>query len=109
MASSFRASARGRSREQSPARPAIFSTPRMVTIWRDSIRGTAEVVVERVDNRIPASRPAFEKEKESLRQQALASFRRQRVTDFLANLKAVAKINDRRKQVETSSRSTTTQ
>ncbi len=86
---------------------AAFTLP--VHVVSKPIRGTAEVVVERVDNRIPASRPAFEKEKESLRQQALASFRRQRVTDFLANLKAVAKINDRRKQVETSARSTTTQ
>jgi len=65
------------------------------------------VVVERVDNRIPASRSAFEAQKATLKQQALNQLRRQRITEFLSNLKAVAKINDRRKQVEASSRRTT--
>jgi len=73
------------------------------------IRGLGEVIVERVDNRVPASRAAFDTQKEALRQQALQSFRRQRVSDFLANLKAVAKIDDRRKQVESSARTSTTQ
>ena len=70
------------------------------------IRGMAEVVVERVDNRIPASRAAFEAQKATLRAQALNQLKRQRVTEFLANLKAVAKIDDRRKQIEASARRT---
>ena len=73
----------------------------------EPIRGTGMVVVERVDNRIPASRSAFEAQKATLKQQALNQLRRQRITEFLSNLKAVAKINDRRKQVEASSRRTT--
>jgi hypothetical protein len=64
------------------------------------------VVVERVDNRFPASRAAFEAQKEVLRQQALQTLRRQRVQQFLANLRAVAKIDDRRKDVEASARRT---
>jgi peptidyl-prolyl cis-trans isomerase D len=73
----------------------------------EPIRGMGEVVVDRVDNRIPASRAAFEAQKDVLRQQALQQLRQQRVRDFLANLKAVAKIDDKRKQVEASSRRTT--
>jgi peptidyl-prolyl cis-trans isomerase D len=70
------------------------------------IRGTGEVVVERVDNRIPASRTAFEAQKSTLKSQALQQLRRARINEFLANLKAVAKIDDRRKQVEASARRT---
>ena len=73
------------------------------------IRGMNEVIVERVDSRTPASRAEFDKKKEALRGQALQTFRQQRVRDFLVNLKSVAKINDRRKQVEASTRSTTSQ
>jgi len=62
------------------------------------------VVVERVDNRIEASRSVFDAQKAALKQQALQQLRQQRVTEFLTNLKAVAKIDDRRKQVEASSR-----
>jgi peptidyl-prolyl cis-trans isomerase D len=71
------------------------------------IRGMGEVVVERVDNRIPASRAAFEAQKATLKAQTLNQLKRQRVTEFLANLKAVAKIDDRRKQIEASARRTT--
>jgi len=73
----------------------------------EPIRSTAEVVVERVDSRIPASRAAFETQKEALRAQALQQFRQQRVREFLANLRAVAKVDDKRKQVEASTRRTT--
>jgi peptidyl-prolyl cis-trans isomerase D len=71
------------------------------------IRAMAGVVVERVDNRIPASRTAFEAQKEVLRQQALQSLRQQRVREFLANLRAVANIDDRRKKIEASARRST--
>jgi len=73
----------------------------------EPIRSTAEVVVERVDNRTPASRTAFEAQKAAVRQQALQQLRQERVRVFLANLKAVAKIDDKRKQVEASARRTT--
>jgi peptidyl-prolyl cis-trans isomerase D len=73
----------------------------------EPIRSIGEVVVERVDNRIPSSRAAFEAQKESLRPQALQQLRQQRVREFLTNLRAVAKVDDKRKQVEASSRRTT--
>ncbi|HEX9085123.1 MAG TPA: peptidyl-prolyl cis-trans isomerase [Gemmatimonadaceae bacterium] len=73
----------------------------------EPIRSIGEVVVERVDNRIPASRAAFETQKESLRAQALQQLRQSRVREFLTNLRAVAKVDDKRKQVEASSRRTT--
>jgi hypothetical protein len=73
------------------------------------IKATGGVVVERVDNRVPASRAAFEAQKEVLRQQALQQQRQERVREFLTNLKAVAKIDDRRKAVEASARRSTTQ
>jgi len=83
---------------------AAFSLP-LQTV-SEPIRSTGLVVVERVDNRFPASRAAFEAQKAVLRQQALQTLRRQRVQEFLANLRAVAKIDDRRKQVEASARRT---
>src|SRR6266403_1334919 len=70
----------------------------------EPIRSTAEVVVERVDNRIPASRAVFEAQKATVRAQALQQIRQERVRIFLANLRAVAKIDDKRKQVEVSAR-----
>ncbi|MFL5638585.1 MAG: peptidyl-prolyl cis-trans isomerase, partial [Gemmatimonadaceae bacterium] len=72
----------------------------------EPIRGMGEVVVERVDSRIPASRGAFDTQKQQLRQQALQQLRQRRVQEFLTNLRAVAKIDDRRKQVEASARRT---
>ena len=73
----------------------------------EPIRSSAEVVVERVDNRIPASRAVFEAQKATVRAQALQQIRQERVRIFLANLRAVAKIDDKRKQVEVSARRTT--
>jgi peptidyl-prolyl cis-trans isomerase D len=84
---------------------AAFALP--VNVVSAPIKADGGVVVERVDSRIPASRTAFEAQKETLRQQELQQLRQQRVRDFLANLRAVAKIDDRRKQVEASSRRTT--
>jgi len=73
------------------------------------VKASGGVVVERVDNRVPASRAAFEAQKNALRQQDLQQLRQQRVREFLANLRSVAKIDDRRKQVEASARRSTTQ
>jgi len=42
-----------------------------------------------------------------LRQTALQQLRQERVRDFLANLRAVAKIDDKRKHIEASARRTT--
>jgi peptidyl-prolyl cis-trans isomerase D len=73
----------------------------------EPIRSTGEVVVERVDDRIPANRAAFDAQKEALRSQALQQLRQQRVQEFLTNLRAVAKVDDKRKQIEASARRTT--
>ena len=73
----------------------------------EPIRSTGEVVVERVDNRIPANRATFDTQKEALRSQALQQLRQQRVQEFLTNLRAVAKVDDKRKKIEASARRTT--
>ena len=73
----------------------------------EPIRSTGEVVVERVDDRIPANRAAFDAQKDVLRTQALQQLRQQRVREFLTNLRAVAKVDDKRKQIEASARRTT--
>lgn len=73
----------------------------------EPIRSTGGVVVERVDNRIPASRSAFDTQKDALRSQALQQLRQQRVREFLTNLRAIAKVDDKRKQIEASARRTT--
>ena len=83
---------------------AAFALP--VNTVSEPIRGTGGVVVERVDRRVPANRAAFDAQKAGLRQQAMQQLRQQRVREFLTNLRAVAKINDRRKQVEASARRT---
>src|SRR4051812_45616966 len=84
---------------------AAFTLP--VNVVSAPIKATGGVVIERVDNRVPANRAAFETQKQTLRGQELTQLRQQRVRDFLTNLRAVAKIDDRRKQVEASSRRTT--
>jgi peptidyl-prolyl cis-trans isomerase D len=58
----------------------------------------------RVDERQLASRAAFDAQKEMLRAQELQQARQQRVREFLANLRAVAKIDDNRRDVEASAR-----
>jgi hypothetical protein len=73
----------------------------------EPIRSIGEVVVERVDNRMPANRTTFDSQKEALRNQALQQLRQQRVREFLTNLRAIAKVDDKRKQIETSARRTT--
>jgi peptidyl-prolyl cis-trans isomerase D len=84
---------------------AAFSLP--LNTVSEPIRSMDGVVVERVDRRVPANRAQFDAQKEGLRQQELQQLRRQRVTDYLANLRAVAKIDDKRKKIQTASRSLT--
>lgn len=83
---------------------AAFALP--LNVVSEPIRGTGAVVVERVDKRFPASRAAFDSQRTVLRQQSLNALRQQRVKEFLANLRAVAKIDDKRKSVEASARRT---
>jgi parvulin-like peptidyl-prolyl isomerase len=73
----------------------------------EPIRSIGGVVVERVDSRTPASRTAFDAQKDVLRTQALNQLRQQRVREFLTNLRAVAKVDDKRKQIEVAARRTT--
>ena len=84
---------------------AAFSLP--VNTVSEPIRAMAGVVVERVDRRVPANRPAFDAQKEMLRQRELEQLRQQRVREFLSNLRAVAKVDDKRKQIEASARRST--
>ena len=63
---------------------AAFTLP--LNTVSEPIRAMAGVVVERVDSRVPASRTAFEAQKEGLRQQELQQLRQQRVREFLSNL-----------------------
>jgi peptidyl-prolyl cis-trans isomerase D len=84
---------------------AAFTLP--LNTVSEPIRSTGAVVVERVDSRIPANRATFDAQKEALRSQALQQLRQQRVREFLTNLRAVAKVDDKRKQIEASARRTT--
>jgi len=81
---------------------AAFSLP--LDTVSEPIRSLGGVVVMRVDERAPASRAAFEAQKDVVRGQELQQLRQQRVRDFLANLRAAADIEDRRKKVEASAR-----
>jgi peptidyl-prolyl cis-trans isomerase D len=84
---------------------AAFTLP--LNTISEPIRAMAGVVVERVDSRIPANRAAFEAQKDGLRQQQMQQLRQAKVREFLANLREVAKIDDKRKQIEASNRRTT--
>jgi peptidyl-prolyl cis-trans isomerase D len=81
---------------------AAFTLP--LNAVSEPIRAMAGVVVERVDNRIASNRAVFEAQKEGLQRQALQQLKQDRVRDFLANLRLVAKIDDNRKKIEASSR-----
>ncbi|MFN2638012.1 MAG: peptidyl-prolyl cis-trans isomerase [Gemmatimonadaceae bacterium] len=84
---------------------AAFTLP--LRVVSEPLRSLNGVVVERVDARYPANRAAFEAQKPALKQQEVQNLRRQRVTDYLANLRAAAKIDDKRKQIEASTRRAT--
>ena len=81
---------------------AAFTLP--LNTLSEPIRAMGGVVVERVDNRLPAKREEFEKQKDALRQREIQQLRQQRVREFLSNLREVANIDDRRKQIEASAR-----
>jgi peptidyl-prolyl cis-trans isomerase D len=81
---------------------AAFSLP--LDVVSEPFKATSGVVVMRVDERQPASRAAFDAQKEMVRAQELQQARQQRVREFLANLRAVADIDDNRREVEASAR-----
>jgi peptidyl-prolyl cis-trans isomerase D len=81
---------------------AAFSLP--VGVVSAPIRTHDAIFVERVDSRIEADSATWLKQKEVQRVQVLNQLRQQRVREFLANLRANAKLVDRRKEVEAANR-----
>ncbi len=69
----------------------------------EPLKTVGGVAVMRVDERTPASRAAFDAQKDAQRQAETQQLRQQRVREFLGNLRQAAKIDDRRKSVESSS------
>jgi len=68
------------------------------------IRTHDAIFVERVDSRTVADSATWLKQKDAQRAQVLTQMRQQRVREFLTNLRASAKIVDRRKEVEAANR-----
>lgn len=64
------------------------------------------VYVIAVDRRVDADRKTFDSTKEQLRGQYLGSMQQGRIQEFLTNLRSAAKITDRRKEIESSLRRT---
>lgn len=62
-------------------------------------KGSDAMIVLRVDSRTEATKAAFDAEKTTLRAQQLQSLRQQRVEEFLTNLRASVKVDDRRATV----------
>jgi len=85
---------------------AAFGLP--VGAVSDPIETPTDVVVLRVDRRVPTDSAAWAKQKETQRQNVVRDLRRQRVEEFLADLREVATVADNRKAVEAASRVPTT-
>jgi peptidyl-prolyl cis-trans isomerase D len=83
---------------------AAFALP--VGTVSEPIRSIGAVIVERVDRRVPADSAAWEAQKLVQRQTEMETMRQQRVRMFLDNLRQTAKITDRRKQIEATTRRT---
>ncbi|MEO7502784.1 MAG: peptidyl-prolyl cis-trans isomerase [Gemmatimonadaceae bacterium] len=81
---------------------AAFSLP--VGVVSAPIKTHDAIFVERVDNRVVADSAIWAKEKDVQRTQVLSQLRQQRVREFVTNLRANAKIADRRKEVEAANR-----
>lgn len=71
------------------------------------VRTHDAIFIERPDVRILADSAAWGKQKEIQRAQMTNQLRQQRIKEFLANLRASAKIVDHRKEVELSNRAVT--
>jgi parvulin-like peptidyl-prolyl isomerase len=85
---------------------AAFAVP--VGAISDPIKTDLNVTVLRVDRRVSADSAAWLKQKDTQRQNLLRDLRRQRVEDFLADLRDAAKITDNRKALEAAAKRTTT-
>jgi len=72
------------------------------------IETSTDVVVMRVDRRVPADSAAWVKQKDTQRQNVLRDLRRQRVEEFLSDLRQVATVTDNRKVVEAAAKKATT-
>ncbi|HEX8850116.1 MAG TPA: peptidyl-prolyl cis-trans isomerase [Gemmatimonadaceae bacterium] len=81
---------------------AAFSLP--LNTVSAPIRTEDAVVVLRVDARTQADRAAFDAQKVAQRGQILDLLRRQRIQDFVQNLRAEAKIVDNRKKIDQATR-----
>jgi peptidyl-prolyl cis-trans isomerase D len=66
------------------------------------------VVVLRVDRRVDADRKAWEDQKATQRQQLVQGLKQQRIQAFLQQLRADAKISDRRKELASAAGQATT-
>ena len=84
---------------------AAFSLP--VGAVSSPIRTTDGVVVLRVDRRVDADHAVWEAQKATQRQQLMQGMRQQRIQAFLQQLRADAKIDDRRKSLAEAARQTT--
>jgi peptidyl-prolyl cis-trans isomerase D len=83
---------------------ASFSLP--IGAVSNPIRTDEGVVVLRVDRRVDADRTAFEAQKLAQRQGLMQGMRQQRIQAFLQQLRADAKVEDRRKQLAQAARAT---
>jgi len=84
---------------------AAFSLP--VGAVSSPIRTNESVVVLRVDRRADADRTAWEAQKATQRTQLMQALRQQRIQAFLQQLRADAKVDDRRKDLAQAARQTT--
>jgi peptidyl-prolyl cis-trans isomerase D len=85
---------------------AAFALP--VGAVSDPIETPTDVVVLRVDRRVPADSAVWAKQKDTQRQNVLRDLRRQHVEEFLSDLREVATIADNRKAVEAATRAPAT-
>lgn len=85
---------------------AAFGLP--VGAVSDPIKTSSDVFVIHVDQRIPADSAAWAKQKDTQRQTLVAELRRQRVEEFLTDLREIAHVVDNRKAVEAAAQKSTT-
>jgi len=84
---------------------AAFSLP--IGAVSSPIRTNESVVVLRVDRRVDADHMDWEGQKATQRQQMMQGLRQQRIQAFLQQLRADAKVDDRRKDLAQAARQTT--
>ena len=85
---------------------AAFGLP--VGTVSDPIKTSSAVFVIHVDHRVPADSAAWVKQKEDQRQTVLRDLQRQRVEEFLSDLREIASVTDNRKAVEAAAQKTST-